>query len=192
TPEAHALYLKGQQHFFKWKKEGFEKAIEYFQKAIEVDSNHAQAYALLADSYCWLGSLGYLTPKEVYSRANPPLSKALEIDDMLPEAHLALTEIRFYNVWDWVGAEPEYKKAIELNQNFAWARAKYAYYLTSMGRFEEAIAEAERALQLDPLSPSHRQLREGRDRCLSRGRGNSSSVRWLCLSSISTHKFYLM
>jgi len=157
NPEAYELYVKGQYHYFKWKKEGFEKAIEYFQKAIEADPNYAQAYALLADSFCWLRYLGYLSLKEAYSRFNPALKKALELDDTLPEACLTLAEIRFYIDWDWVGAETEYKRTLELNPNFAWAHAKYAYYLTAMGRSADAIAEAKRALRLDPLSyPANR------------------------------------
>jgi TolB-like protein/Tfp pilus assembly protein PilF len=156
SPEAHEQYLKGQYHLNKGKwtseDEGFKKAIEHFQEAIEIDPNHAQAYAVLAHSYGWLWFTGFLPAEEAYSRFNPPLRKALELDDTLPEAHLVLAQKRFLFEWDWAGAETEYRRTIELNPSYAYARSSYASYLMAVGRFPEAIAEAKRAIQLDPLS----------------------------------------
>jgi len=152
NPEAHDLYLKGKYHYFKLTKKELEKANEYFQQAIEVDPNYAQAYAGLAASYEYLSWAGHLPLDEAKSETSALLSKALEIDDTLAEAHLALSGVRFYLDWDWVEGEEEIKIAIALNPNLAEAHYEYAYYLMAMGRFEESIAEAKRALQLAPLS----------------------------------------
>ncbi|MQY62813.1 MAG: hypothetical protein GH143_00655 [Calditrichaeota bacterium] len=152
NPEAYELYFRGRYHFDKWTKEGFERAIEYFQQAIEVDPNYAQVYAWLSDSYGWLWLVGVLPPEEYSSRSTVLIKKALEIDDALPEAHLALAEKRLYLEWDWKSAETEFKRAIDLNPNFARAHQDYAWHLMAMGRFAEAKAEAKRGHQLDPFS----------------------------------------
>jgi len=152
NPEAHDLYLKGKYHYFKLTKKELEKANEYFQQAIEVDPNYAQAYAGLAASYEYLSWAGHLPLDEAKSETSALLRKALEIDDTLAEAHLALSGVRFYLDWDWVEGEEEIKIAIKLNPNLAEAHYEYAYYLMAMGRFEDSIAEAKRALQLAPLS----------------------------------------
>jgi TolB-like protein/Flp pilus assembly protein TadD len=152
NPEAYKLYLKGQYHYNTWTKEAFEKAIEYFQKAIEIDPNYAQAYAMLADCYVWFGWSGELPLKEASSRVTAFIKKALEIDDTNSEAHYALAQKKFYLDWDWEGGIREIERAIELNPSFGGAHTEYAWYLMAMGRFEEAIAEAKHTLQLDPIS----------------------------------------
>lgn len=152
NPEAHELYLKGKSHYFKLTKEGCEKANEYFQQAIEAGPNYAQAYAALAASYEYLSWVGYLPLDEVKSKTSALCRKALEIDDTLAEANLALSGVQFYLDWDWKGGEREIKRAIELNTGLAEAHYENAYFLMAMGRFEESIAEAKHALQLDPLS----------------------------------------
>ncbi len=159
NPEAHERYVKGRHYCDKWTKEGFEKAIEYFQQAIDIDSSYAQAYVGLADSYLWLRFLGVLTTEEALSRANPLLRKALEIDDDLAEAHGTLAGNKHYIDWDFAGAEEEYKRSIKLNPNLVDTRLEYGLLLVVMGRLEEAIAEAKLAVQLDPLSgPAIRSL----------------------------------
>lgn len=152
NPEAYKLYLKGQYQFEKWTKEAFEKAIEYFQKAIEIDPNYAQAYAMMADCYVWFGWSGELPLKEASSRVTAFIKKALEIDNTNSEAHYALAQKKFYLDWDWEGGIREIERAIELNPSFGGAHTEYAWYLMAMGRFEEAIAEAKYTLQLDPIS----------------------------------------
>jgi len=152
NPEAYDLYLKAQYLGAKVTKEAYEKAVEYYQKAIEIDPNYAQAYAGLAGCYVFLGYFGHMPVKEASSRTKAFVKKALEIDDTLSEAHFALAVSRFQIDWNWVGAEEEFKQSIELNPNLAEALNQYAWLLTAMGRFEEAIAEAKRALQLDPVS----------------------------------------
>jgi len=150
-PEAYKLYRRGKDHLFKWGKKEWEKAIPYFQQAIEVDPNYAQAYAGLASSYGCLAWAGHLPLDEVKSKNRALLRKALELDNTLAEAHFALAADRLYLYWDRAGAEEEMRLAIALNPNLAEAHFEYAYILASMGRFEESITEAKRALQLDPL-----------------------------------------
>jgi tetratricopeptide (TPR) repeat protein len=127
--------------------------------AIDADPGHAPSYDGLADCYLWLGFLGALPRDEALSKAKPNLLKALEIDDMLPEAHETLAGIKHYYDWDWLGAKAGYKSAIELNPNFVEARVEYALLLVAMGRFTDAIEEALHAHKLDPLSvPANRTL----------------------------------
>jgi TolB-like protein/Flp pilus assembly protein TadD len=151
NPEAQELILKGWYYYNKWSKEGWDRASEYFQQAIEVDPNDARAYVGLANCYECYGFYGYLSPKEGYSKGMELAKKALEIDDSLPEAHEALAAIKLYWDWDWVGAEEEFKRAHALNPNMVGAN-EYAWLLMAVGRFDEAIAEAKRTLRLDPFT----------------------------------------
>jgi TolB-like protein len=151
-PEAYELYLRGLHQFDKNTKEGAEKAIDYFQQAIEADPNYAEAYAMQANGHLFLGYLGGLSAEEARSRAAPPLRKALEIDDLLPEAHYVMAGIRHILDWDWSGAESGYKRTIALDPSLTQAHGDYAFLLMTLGRFAESIAEAKRAVQLDPLA----------------------------------------
>ncbi|MCP4259282.1 MAG: protein kinase [Planctomycetes bacterium] len=157
NPEAYTLYRRGKDHYFKGiflepTKKELEKANEYFQQAIEIDPNYAQAYAGLAGSYVFLSWAGHLPLDEAKSKTIALLSKALELDYKLAEAHHVLSGVLFVLCWDWMEGERETKLAIELKPNLAEAHYNYAYYLMAMGRFAESIAEAKCALQLDPLS----------------------------------------
>ena len=154
NPLAYELYLKGQYHYYKWRSEDFQKAIEYFQKAIEADPHWAPAYAGLADSYGWLWIAGALPPQEALPRFNAALQTALEIDDTLPEVRYTLAASAFYYRWDWDEADREFQRALVLNPSLVEARFEYAWYLSCMGRFAESITEAKRAVELDPLSVS--------------------------------------
>src|SRR5262249_21076659 len=129
------------------------KAIEYFQSAIKEDSTYAPAYAGLAACYNLLGSVvvGELPPPEARRQAEDAAVKALQLDNTLAEAHAALGHTYHYN-WSWAAAERELKRAIDLNPNSAEAHSIYSRHLSGMGRAEEAIAEANRAQELDPLS----------------------------------------
>jgi TolB-like protein/Tfp pilus assembly protein PilF len=152
--EAYQLYLRGRYLVNNRKSlDGFKKAIEYFQKAIAIDSNYALAYSGLADCYIYASSQNVVPPKEYLAKAEEAALKALQLDDTLAEAHLSLGFHRD-EVWDWSGAEREYKRAIELNPNLLNSHQRYASYLRTMGRFDEAIAEIRSALELDPLSLS--------------------------------------
>jgi TolB-like protein/Tfp pilus assembly protein PilF len=151
NPEAYELYRRGKYHYFKLKKKELEKANEYFQQAIKVDPNYAQAHAGLAASYEFLAWAGHMRLDVAKSKANAALDKALKIDDKLPEAHLALSGVRWYLYWDWEGGTREMELAIKLNPNLAEAHREYASYLMAMDRREESIAAARRALRLEPF-----------------------------------------
>jgi serine/threonine protein kinase/TolB-like protein/Tfp pilus assembly protein PilF len=150
--EAYQEYLKGQFWLNKRSEEGFRKAIEFFNQAIERDPAYALAYTGLADCYALLGTYALLEPKEGFPRAKAAAMKALALDPQLAEAHTSLANILTSYDWDFAAAEREFKRAIELNPNYATARQWYAEYLQAMGRYDESLAEIKRAQQLDPLS----------------------------------------
>ncbi|MBW1936541.1 MAG: protein kinase [Deltaproteobacteria bacterium] len=149
NPEAYNLYLKGR---FQYDKLAFEKAIDYFKKAVEIDPNYALAYAMLADCYVWLGWSRELPLEEASTKAMAFITKALEIDETNSEAHYALAQKKFYLDWDWEGGIKEIERAIELNPRFSHVHGEYAWYLMVIGRFEEAISAAKLAVELDPLA----------------------------------------
>jgi len=153
NPEAHELYLKGRYYWNKRTLESFQKAIEYFQKALEKDPKYGLAYAGLADCYAKAApvNLAGLSLKEAQEKARAAAMKALELDNSLAEAHTSLGVV-LRNDWDLTGSERELKRAIELNPSYAWARENYADYLIVERRLQEGIAEAQHALELDPVS----------------------------------------
>jgi serine/threonine protein kinase/Tfp pilus assembly protein PilF len=151
NPQAYELLLKGRFYSGKGGSENQKKALEYFQQAIAVDPTYALAYAELSASYSSLVGTSSLDPKEFTPKAEAAVRKALELDESLAEAHLALANIKL-NAWDWPNAEREYQRAIELNPNQAEAYSWFSTYHTVRGRHEQAIAEAKRARELDPLS----------------------------------------
>jgi TolB-like protein/DNA-binding winged helix-turn-helix (wHTH) protein/Tfp pilus assembly protein PilF len=152
-PEAYEAYLKGRYFWNKRTEDGLKKSIEYFQDAIAKDPQFGAAYAGLADSYSILGS--DVLPARVASlKAHAAADKALELDPNIAEGHAELALVEFYYDWNWEQSEKEFRRAIELNPNYATAHQWYSYYLSAMGRFPEALEEATRAQQIDPLSLS--------------------------------------
>jgi TolB-like protein/DNA-binding winged helix-turn-helix (wHTH) protein/Flp pilus assembly protein TadD len=152
SPEAYEAYLKGRFLWNERTEKGVSKGTEFFEQAIANDPRYALAYSGLADSYELLGFYGVLPPKEAYPRAKAAATKALEIDPSLAEAHVSMADTKFSLDWDWPGAEAEFKKAIELNPKYDTAYRKYSNYLAGMGRKEESIAVAKKAIEVDPLS----------------------------------------
>jgi serine/threonine protein kinase len=150
--EAYQLYLKGRYHWNKRTGESLEKAVDYFNQAIQKDPAYAQAYVGLADAWYSRGWYRYLVPKEAYEHARAAATKALELDERLGEAHAMLAAIKTTYEWDWQGAEREFKLAIQLNPNYPTSFQRYSLFLPIMGRFDEAIAQAKKARDLDPLS----------------------------------------
>ena len=153
--EAREARLKGRYYWNKRTEEATWKAIDYFQLAIAKDRNDARAYAGLADSYLSLALVEALQeaipPNEGFPKAREAVTRALEIDETLGEAHATLGHIHFQYDRDWAGAEREFKRAIELNPNYANAHLWYALSLMWTGRHDEALVEITRAQQLDPL-----------------------------------------
>jgi TolB-like protein/Flp pilus assembly protein TadD len=151
--EAHQLYLKGRFFWNKRTGNDLKKSIDYFQQAITADPNYALAYAGVADAYVFLPGYTAGTPQDCYPRAMAAAKKALELDDTLSEAHTALALAIWYYDFDFSQANREFRRAIELNPNYAIAHQQYGNNtLSALGRFDEAIAEGKRAVELDPLS----------------------------------------
>jgi TolB-like protein/Flp pilus assembly protein TadD len=148
--EAYLLYLKGRYFWNKRTEAGLRKGIEFFQQALETDPQYALAWAGIADSYL-LGA-NIRPPREEMPKAKAAALRALELDDTLAEAHASLGRIKMFFDWDWTGAESEFKRALELNPNYATARQWFANYLIAVGRAQEAVAEINLAQELDPLS----------------------------------------
>src|SRR5712691_4888589 len=134
--EAYQLYLKGRYYSNKRTEEGFQKAIEYFDQAIGKDGNYAPAYAALAEGYVLLGTYKLLPAKEVFPRAREAVTRALQQDDTLAEAHTSLASINFYYDWDWLAAEREFRRAIQLNPGYATAHQWYSDVLSVQRRHE--------------------------------------------------------
>jgi serine/threonine protein kinase/Tfp pilus assembly protein PilF len=150
--EAYQLYLRGRYDYDRATEETFTSSVPYFQQAIEKDPRYALAWAGLAEAY--MGSALYGgSRKDNYPRAKAAAIKALEIDPTLASAHTILARINTEYEWDWAGAEREYKEAIGLDPNSASAHQNYAVHLGAVGRRREAIAEALRARELEPLAP---------------------------------------
>jgi DNA-binding winged helix-turn-helix (wHTH) protein/TolB-like protein len=149
--EAYLEYLKGRYFWNKRTAADAEKAIKHFEQAIALDPNYALAYSGLADCYAIRTAI---PPGIAIPKAMAAALRAVELDDGLAEAHVSLGTIKELYEWDRAGAESEYRRAVELNPNYALAHGLYSMYLTSMGRFDEGAAEAKRAREIDPLSPT--------------------------------------
>jgi TolB-like protein/DNA-binding winged helix-turn-helix (wHTH) protein/Tfp pilus assembly protein PilF len=154
NPEAFQLWLKGRYYWYKLNPEGMQKAIEYFQQALEKDPAYAPAYAGLADSYNLLAFFNVFPPREVMPKAKAAAVKALELDDNLAEAHVSLGWAGFTYDLDWPAAGKHFDRAIVLNPAYPLAHSYYSLYLGALGRPEEGLTEAKRALDLDPVSPA--------------------------------------
>jgi serine/threonine-protein kinase len=149
---AYEFYLKGRYHLNRLTDDGFTKGRDYFQRAIDRDQNYALAYAGLADAYNRLSGYNALASTAGFPKARAAAIKALELDDRLAEAHTVLGSVNLFYDWDWSSAERELKRAIEINRSYADAHQMYGYYLSSVGRLDEALDEMRRAQELDPVS----------------------------------------
>jgi TolB-like protein len=151
--EAHQLYLKGRFFWNKRTGNDLKKSIDYFEQAITADPNYALAYAGVADGYVWLPGYTAGTPRDCYPKAAAAAKKALELDHTLAEAHTSLALAIWLYDFDSSQAVREFQRAIELNPNYAIAHQQYGNNtLSALGRFDDAIAEGKRAVELDPLS----------------------------------------
>jgi len=150
--DAYNLYLKGMFHWNKWSPPSVQKAIGFYEKAIELEPDFALPYTGLSACNVFLGAIGVSPPRIAYPKAKEYALKALELDDAIPEAHISLAMVKVFNDWDWEGSEKCFLKALELNPNSAMAHQFYAFLLSNLGYSKKALKEAELALQLDPLN----------------------------------------
>jgi tetratricopeptide (TPR) repeat protein len=151
--EAYQAYLKGRHFWDKRTRDGYQKAIGYFERAIDIDPTYAQAYAGLADAILYRGGDNLTEQRDAFAKGGAALKKAIEMDETLAEPHATLGMLAMNVDWDWSEAERQFKRSIELNSNYATAHQWYGEFLAYMGRFDEAVAEIKRAQELDPLSP---------------------------------------
>ncbi len=149
--EAYRLYLQGRALTDKRSRKDAEKAVEYLEQAVRIDPNYALAYAQLANAYSASASFGG-DSIEKRLKQKSAVEKALAIDENLPEAYAMMGEMKMNYEWDFDGAEKAFKKAVELDPNSIKAHRLFALYLSSMGRHDEAIAEAKTAVDLEPAS----------------------------------------
>ena len=150
--EAYRLYLKGRHHWNRWTEEGFYKAIELFQQAVEKDPMYALAYAGLADCYVLLGWNSYLPPKNAFPKGKAAAKAALQLDPDLAEAHTPLAAVLWLDDWEWEKAEAEFKRSLELSPTYPTANHWYAEYAMTMDRHQEAMVRIKKSQDLDPLS----------------------------------------
>ena len=151
-PEAYEDYLKGRFYWSKRSPETSLKAVGYFQQAIARDPAYAPAYSGLSDTYRAFDVQGLAPPRECMPKAEEAARKALALDDTLAEAHASLAGVLYRYDWDWPGAEREFRLSLELEPSYAEGHRAYAVYLMTVRRHEEALAEAQRARELSPLS----------------------------------------
>ncbi len=150
--EAYRLYLKGRHHWNRWTEEGFNKAIEYFQQAVEKDPSYALAYTGLADSYVLLGWNSYLPPKEVFPKGKVAALTALQLNPDLAEPHTSLAALLWLYDWRWEEAGREFKRSLELGPTYPTANHWYAEFVMTMGRHGEGLDRMKNGQDLDPLS----------------------------------------
>jgi class 3 adenylate cyclase/Flp pilus assembly protein TadD len=149
--DAYNVYLKGIFYWNKWTPDNMKKAIELFEKALEMEPDFAAAYSWLAYCYIVLGAMGNLLPQIAYPKAKEFAHKALELDDELYDSHLSIALVKIFYEWDCDEAYKSVKRALELNPGAGRVHHVYAMYLQTGGRMEEAVKEIEQAARLDPL-----------------------------------------
>ena len=152
NPLAHVAYLQGRYLWNRFTTESIRESVERYEEAIRADPTYALAYAGLADSYGALGTTSLLPPADAYPRARAAAEQGLALDETVAELHASLGYVHFFYEWDWPRAERRFLRTVQLNPGYATGRRWYAQFLSAMGRHGEAIGEAERALELDPLS----------------------------------------
>ncbi len=154
NPEAQEAYLRGRYHMRRLNEGDLSKAIQYFERAIEIDPANAQAYAGLAQAWIERGVWGGRSFREVEKHARTAAERALQLDPAVADARTALAHIRYIYDWDWTGSEAEFRQAVDIDPNSAEAHFYFAVMLHAMGEMDRAIAEIERARERDPVSAS--------------------------------------
>jgi TolB-like protein/Tfp pilus assembly protein PilF len=154
NPEAYDAYLKGRYFFNRPSDENLQKAIARFEDALALSPNFVPALSGMSDAYLWAGyNEGFLTASEARPKAKEAAEKAIRLDDNSAEAHTSLAVFKLFYEYDWAGSEAEFRRAIALNPNYAFAHDQFALGLAFQGRLEESVAQSRRAAELDPLNP---------------------------------------
>ena len=151
-PEAYRLYLRGRHQLNRWTEDGFYKAVEYFQQAVEKDPAYTLAHTGIAESYVLLGWNSYLPPKDAFPKAKMAAMRALQIDPDLGEARTSLAAVLWLYDWQWKEAQAEFQRSLALNPAYPTANHWYAEFLMTMGRHAEAIDKMKSSQEFDPLS----------------------------------------
>lgn len=151
-PVAFNLYLKGRYEWHRRTEQSLRAAADYFRQATELAPDYARAHAGLGDAYAVLGFYDFLPPREAFPAAEASARRALELESSLAEPHATIGYVALYHDWDWLRAEREFRRAIELAPAYSTAHQWYGNLLTAMGRFDEATMRMEAAMELDPLS----------------------------------------
>lgn len=157
-PAAYHAYLKGRYWWKRRSREALEQSVRAFHEAIEIDPDYAPAYAGLADVHLTQMDYNYLAPRDAFALVDRALLDALRLDNALAEPHTSLGHLRLHQ-FNWAAAARQFTRAIELNPGYDTAHYYYANLLAALGRFDEALAEADRAVELDPVSSNTRQNR---------------------------------
>jgi serine/threonine-protein kinase len=152
-PDAYDAYLKGRLSHYTWSVEGFRKAIDYYREAIRIEPSYAPAYARMADTYSEMFLWEAVPWEKAHPKARAAAERALELDPSLGAAHAATGTVKLFFDWDFVGPDADHRRALELNPNNPDTRAAYDFYLTIVGRHEEAIEHSRKGVEVDPLTP---------------------------------------
>jgi TolB-like protein len=152
NPEAHEAYLRGSYHWQKLTREDLDTAESYFNLALEKDPSYAPANAGLAAVWAARSQMGYTPPHEAGPKAKAAALRSVALDDSSAIAHHRLAAVRTWTEWDWAGAEPEWRRALELDPNSAITHAYFAHFLMITGRIDEAVPHSKRALEIDPFN----------------------------------------
>jgi tetratricopeptide (TPR) repeat protein len=152
NPAAFQEYLLGRESWNRMTENGLADALAHFNRAKEIDPSFALAWAGVSDVY-WLGADTIFAPKEALSKGKAAAQRALELDDSLAEAHIALAVLSYEVEFQWAESEKEFQRTIKLKPNYAAAHWQYGWLLVFVGRLDEAVQEMQRAIELDPLSP---------------------------------------
>ena len=158
NPEAHDAYLNGMFHSQKLTPQALDAALSYFELALEKDPDYALGYTGIGRVWAFRRQMMYVPGREATPIEKAAVLKALELDESLAEAHSALAMLKTWGEWDWPSAERAFERALELNPNYAEARAYYSHLLNMVGRPDEAMSQIERALELDPFNPFYQFL----------------------------------
>jgi eukaryotic-like serine/threonine-protein kinase len=195
NPKAYEAYLKGSFYEFADTQVSIKRAQSYFEEAIREDPNFALAYAGLAECYLDLGAFRWMPPQDAYRHGSEAVHKALELDDTLGEAHSTLGYLDWQFSWDWQAAEREIRHAVDLNPNYVEGHITLAWYLAWTGRRDEALAEVQKILRLDPVFPyialqeagvyyhlrDYKSLLEAAEKSVAKNPGNWSSHYFLAV-----------